>query len=143
MRLPAHAEVVVVGGGVIGTSAAFHLAEAGIDVLLLEQAGLASGSTSKAAGGVRAQFSDPLNVAIALRSLEAFGRFADRPGGEIDLRRVGYLFLLDRAEDVAAFERSIAMQNELGVPSRLVMPEEAARLSSLAGVDGVLAAAFC
>ena len=143
MSLPAHAEVVVVGGGVMGTSAAFHLAEAGIDVLLLEQAGLASGSTSKAAGGVRAQFSDPLNIAIALHSLEAFDRFAERPGAEIDLHRVGYLFLLDRADDVAAFERSIALQNELGVPSRLVTPEEAAALSPLAGLDGVLAAAFC
>jgi sarcosine oxidase subunit beta len=143
MSLPAHAEVVVVGGGVMGTSAAFHLAEAGVGVLLVEQAGLASGSTSKAAGGVRAQFSDPLNVAIALRSLEAFDRFAERPGGEIDLHRVGYLFLLDRADDVAAFERSVALQNELGVPSRLVTPEEAAALSPLAGLDGVLAAAFC
>ena len=120
MGLPSRAEVVVVGGGVMGTSTAFHLAEAGVDVVLVEQAGLASGSTSKAAGGVRAQFSDPLNVAIALRSLEAFDRFAERPGGEIDLRRVGYLFLLDRADDVAAFERSIAVQNDLGVPSRLV-----------------------
>lgn len=127
----------------MGTSTAFHLAEAGVGVLLVEQAGLASGSTSKAAGGVRAQFSDPLNVAIALRSLEAFDRFAERPGGEIDLHRVGYLFLLDRADDVAAFERSVALQNELGVPSRLVMPEEAAALSPLAGLDGVLAAAFC
>ena len=127
----------------MGTSAAFHLAEAGVDVLLVEQAGLASGSTSKAAGGVRAQFSDPLNVAIALRSLEAFDRFAERPGGEIDLHRVGYLFLLDRVDDVAAFERSVALQNELGVPSRLVTPKEAAALSPLAGLDGVLAAAFC
>jgi len=143
MTLPPHADVVVVGGGVMGTSTAFHLAEAGVGVLLLEQASLASGSTSKAAGGVRAQFSDPLNVALALRSLEAFGRFAERPGGEIDLHRVGYLFLLDRADDVAAFERSVTMQNELGVPSRIVSPQEAAVLSPLAGLDGVLAAAFC
>ena len=143
MSVPERAEVVVVGGGVMGTSTAFHLAEAGVDTVLLEQAALASGSTSRAAGGVRAQFSDPLNVAIALRSLEAFGRFADRPGGEIDLRRVGYLFLLDRVEDVAAFERSVALQNGLGVPSRLVTPAEAAALSPLAGLEGVLAAAFC
>ena len=140
--LPATAEVVVVGGGVIGTSAAFHLAEAGVDVLLLERAELASGSTSKAAGGVRAQFSDPLNIAIGLRSLKAFERFAERPGAEIDLHRVGYLFLLDREEDVPAFERSVALQNELGVPSRLVTVAEAAELSPLAGLDGVVAATF-
>jgi sarcosine oxidase, subunit beta len=142
MGVPATAEVVVVGGGVIGTSAAFHLAEAGVDTLLVERAELASGSTSKAAGGVRAQFSDPLNIAVGLRSLEAFERFVERPGAEIDLHRVGYLFLLDRDEDVAAFERSVALQNELGVPSRFVSLEEAAALSPLAGLDGVVAATF-
>ena len=132
----------MVGGGVIGTSAAFHLAEAGSEVLLLERAELASGSTSKAAGGVRAQFSDPLNIAIGLRSLEAFERFPERPGAEIDLHRVGYLFLLDREEDVPAFERSVALQNALGVPSRFVTLDEAATLSPLAGLDGVVAATF-
>ena len=94
--LPSRASVVVAGGGAMGTSVAFHLAEAGVeDVLLLERAELASGSTSKAAGGVRAQFSDELNVAIALRSLEAYGAFGVRPGWQIDLRRVGYLFSRD------------------------------------------------
>lgn len=141
--LPSRAEVVVVGGGVMGTSAAFHLAEAGADVLLLERDALASGSTSKAAGGVRAQFSDPLNIELALRSIRAFERFGERPGGEIDLRQVGYLFLLDRPEDVEAFEDAVALQNELGVPSRMLSPREAGALSPLAGLDGVLAAAFC
>ncbi|HEY8645885.1 MAG TPA: FAD-binding oxidoreductase [Gaiellaceae bacterium] len=143
MALPARAEVVVVGGGVMGTSISFHLAEAGCDVLLLERDALASGSTSRAAGGVRAQFSDELNIAIALRSLEAFDRFDSRPGGEIDLHKVGYLFLLDREEDVRVFERSVALQNAHGVPSRLIDPAEAKRLSPLAGVDGVIAATFC
>jgi sarcosine oxidase subunit beta len=141
-RVPERAEVVVVGGGVIGTSSAFHLAEAGLDVLLLEQSELASGSTSRAAGGVRAQFSDPLNIALGLRSLEAFARFPERPGAEIDLKQVGYLFLLDREEDVHAFERGIEVQNAHGVPSRFVSLEDARRLSPLAGLDGVLAAAY-
>ena len=137
------ADVVVIGGGVIGTSIAFHLAEAGVDVCLLERGELASGSTSRAAGGFRAQFSDPLNIAIGLRSIEAFTRFAERPGGEIDLAQVGYLFLLDRDEDVTAFERSVALQNELGVPSRFVSPAEIGELCPLAGVDGVVAATYC
>jgi len=141
--LPASADVVVVGGGVIGTSVAFHLAEAGVGVCLLERDQLAGGSTSRAAGGVRAQFSDPLNIAIGRRSIEAFERFGERPGVEIDLHQVGYLFLLDRAEDVAAFEASVALQNELGVPSRFVPLEEIEVLSPLAALDGVLAATFC
>ncbi len=133
---------MVVGGGVIGASAAFHLAEAGRSVVLCERGALASGSTTRAAGGVRAQFSDPLNIAIALRSLEAFRAFAERPGAEIDLRQVGYLFLLDRPGDVAVFERNVALQNALGVPSRVIDVAEARRLSPLIGTDGVLAAVF-
>jgi len=140
---PGSADVVVVGGGVIGTSIAFHLAEAGVDVCLLERDQLAGGSTSRAAGGIRAQFSDPLNIAIGLRSIEAFTRFAERPGAEIDLHQVGYLFLLDRADDVAAFEESVALQNELGVPSRFVEPGEIHELCPIAGLDGVLAATYC
>jgi glycine/D-amino acid oxidase-like deaminating enzyme len=144
-RPPARrASVVIVGGGVIGASIAFHLGEAGVeDVLLLERGELGSGSTSKGAGGVRAMFSDELNVRIALRSLEAWGAFGERPGWEIDLHRVGYLFLLDRDEDVTEFERGVEMQNRLGVPSRMVSVDEAHELSPLAGLDGVLAGAFC
>lgn len=140
--LPARAEVVVVGGGAIGASAAFHLAEAGVDVLLLERAELSSGSTGKAAGGVRAQFSDPLNVVMGRRSLEALQRFGDRPGYDVDLRQVGYLFLLDRESDVAEFERAVALQNELGVATRIVTPSEAVALAPLAGLDGVIAATY-
>ncbi len=138
------ASVVIVGGGVIGSSIAFHLAEAGVeDVLVLERAELGSGSTAKGAGGVRAMFSDDLNVRIALRSLDAWGAFGERPGWEIDLQRVGYLFLLSSDAEVAEFERSVAMQNELSVPSRMVSVEEARDLSPLAGMEGVVAAAFC
>jgi sarcosine oxidase subunit beta len=134
---------VIIGGGVIGVSTAFHLAEAGVtDVLLLEAGSLGSGSTSKAAGGVRAQFSDRVNIELGLRSLEALDAFATRPGGEIDLHRVGYLFLLDDQETVAAFERNVALQNSLGVPSRMISPAEAVALSPLISPDGLLAAAY-
>ena len=87
------ADVVIVGGGVVGVSAAFHLAEAGAKVVLLERDQLGSGSTSKAAGGFRTQFSDPLNIEIARRSLAASRPSTRRPGWEIGLHEVGYLFL--------------------------------------------------
>ena len=87
-------------------------------VVLLERDQLGSGSTSKAAGGVRAQFSDPLNIEIARRSLEAFEAFEERPGWDIGLHEVGYLFLFTREEDVERFRRDIELQNALGVPSR-------------------------
>ena len=137
------AEVVVVGGGVMGVSIAFHLAEAGVrDVVLVERDELGAGSTSKAAGGVRAQFSDEVNVRLGARSLEAFARFGDRPGQEIDLHRSGYLFLLSNAADVAAFERNVVLQNGLGVPSRMLEVAEAKALSPLISTEGRLAASY-
>ena len=81
----------------------------------IERAQLGSGSTSRAAGGVRTQFSDVLNIEIAKRSMAAFRDFARRPGWEIDFKQVGYLFVLNRADDVAAFEASVALQNECGL----------------------------
>ncbi|MEV0636788.1 FAD-binding oxidoreductase [Streptomyces sp. NPDC050619] len=137
------AQAVIVGGGVIGTSIARHLARAGVrDVVLVERDELAAGSTSKAAGGVRAQFSDDLNVRLGARSLEAFGRFEEETGHDIGLHRVGYLFLLSTPEEVASFEAGVRLQNSLGVPSRMITPKEARRLSPLISTDGLLAAAF-
>ncbi|SFQ59923.1 sarcosine oxidase subunit beta [Amycolatopsis arida] len=141
--LPRTASVVIIGGGVIGTSVAFHLAEAGVsDVVLVERDELGSGSTCKAAGGVRAQFSDELNIELGARGLDAFLRFRERPGQEIDLRQVGYLFLLSTPDQVVAFERDVALQNELGVASWMIDVDEARRLSPLIDTDGLLAAAF-
>ncbi len=134
--------MVIAGGGVIGVSVAFHLAEAGVDVLLCERGELGSGSSSRGAGGVRTMFSDELNVRICQRSLEAWRDFARRPGGELDLHEVGYLFLLTSPEEVEAFERSIELMHAVGAPAELLDPEQAARLSPLASMDGVLAAAL-
>jgi len=140
---PTSASVVVVGGGVIGLSAAYHLAASGVrDVVLVERDELGSGSTCKAAGGVRAQFSDAVNVELGLRSLRTFERFAEEFGQEIDLHQVGYLFLLDSPEHVALFEQNVALQHELGVPSRMLDVAEAKRLSPLVDTDGLLAAAY-
>lgn len=137
------ADAVIIGGGVMGVSIAYHLAAAGVrDLVLVERDELASGSTSKAAGGVRAQFSDELNIQLGARSLEALGRFQEEIGYDIGLHRVGYLFLLSTPEEVASFEAGVGLQNSLGVPSRLITPKEARKLSPLISTDGLLAAAF-
>ena len=134
--------MVIVGGGVVGTSAAFHLAEAGVDVVLIERAQLGSGSTSKAAGGVRTQFSDVLNIEIAKRSMAAFRAFERRPGWDIELKQVGYLFVLTSESDLEEFEHSVALQNECGLDSRMLTAGEALALCPLLEGDDILAAAF-
>jgi sarcosine oxidase subunit beta len=91
---------------------------------------------------VRTQFSDALNVEIAKRSLDAFRTFGRRPGWEIDLKRVGYLFVLSREPDVEKFERSVALQNEYGLASRMLTAGEARELCPLVQGDDILAGAF-
>ena len=131
---------MVIGGGALGAAPAFHLRRLGIDdVVLVERDALSSGSTSKSAGGIRAQFADELNIRIALRSLAEF----EEMGDEIAFRRHGYLFLLDREEDVAEFRHALALQQALGVPSRELTPAEARELVPQLAVDDLLAATFC
>ena len=133
------ADVVVIGGGVMGASVAWHLRELGIsDVVLVERGSLASGSTSKSAGGIRTQFADELNVRIALRSLDEFERMDG-----IDFRQHGYLFLLDNVADVGRFQTALALQHRLGVPSRELSVAEALALVPQLDADGLLAATFC
>ncbi len=140
--LPQKVDVVIVGGGVMGASTAFHLAEAGVSVLLVEKNELASGSTSKAAGGVRANFSDELNIAMGAHSLDLLADFNNRPGYEIDLHRPGYLFALFNSADVETFEKSTALHHKFGVESRMVTPSQAKEISPLLNVDDLLAASF-
>ena len=134
------AEVVICGGGALGASVAWHLGELGVtDVVLLERDTLASGSTAKSAGGIRTQFADELNIRIALRSLEGFKEMGD----EIDLHQWGYLFLLDRPEDVELFRAALGLQRSLGVPSEELDAEGARELVPQLDVEGVLAATYC
>lgn len=139
---PAETDVVVIGGGAIGASTAFHLAEAGVRVVLIEKDEIAAGSTSRSAGGVRAQFSHATNIALGSRSLEAFERFGERPGTDIDLKQHGYLFLLDNQADLDAFAASVELQQSMGVPSRILDVDEIAKLCPLVRTDDLVGGAF-
>ena len=141
--LPASAEVVVIGGGVIGVSALYHLAAAGCtSAILIEREVLGSGSTAAAAGGIRAQFSDELNVRVALECIRRFESFEDEIGVDIDFKQWGYLFLLE-AGDVAEFERSVEMQHRLGVPVRMLSATDALQIVPGMNLTGIAAATFC
>ncbi len=138
------ADVVVVGGGVVGASVAWHLTELGItDVVLVERDVLASGSTHASAGGVRTQFSDELNIRIALRSLAEFESFEDRFGVDIGFHQLGYLFLVNSLEDTELFRAALELQHELGVPSCALTPDEARRMVPQLETADLLGATFC
>jgi sarcosine oxidase subunit beta len=108
---------VIIGGGVMGASAAYHLAKRGVkDVVLLEKEEFfGQGATGRCAGGVRYQFATEVNIRLSLASLPMLERFPEEMNQQIDYRQCGYLFLLTNDKDIAAFERNVALQNKLGV----------------------------
>ncbi|NMR29136.1 NAD(P)/FAD-dependent oxidoreductase [Crystallibacter degradans] len=143
LQQPLSADVVIIGGGIMGVSSAFHLAEAGVkNVVLIERGELGTGSSAKPLGGVRATFSDPANVALGKRSLDAYGRFAGRFGVDIGLRRVGYLFLCRSSAEVLDCERSTLVQNEFGSNSRMVTPDEAVEINPFVAKEALLGASY-
>jgi sarcosine oxidase subunit beta len=139
------ADVVIVGGGCMGASVAYHLTRRGItDIVLVErEAQLGAGSTGRNAGGVRHQFSREQNIRLSIESIAAFERFEEDVGAGIDLHQDGYLFLLSHEADVEVFRASVARQRRLGVPVEWLTPGEAARLAPGLSTDGVIAATFC
>lgn len=142
--MPERADVVIVGGGIIGASIAYHLATKGVrDVVVLERDTLGSGSTSRNAGGVRLQFSTEVNVRLSQRSLPMLERFAQEMGVDPDFRQVGYLFLITDDKDVAAFERSLVLWQRLGVPAKRLDAAAVHELFPEIVVDDVQFATYC
>ncbi|MDT8306800.1 MAG: FAD-binding oxidoreductase [Anaerolineae bacterium] len=144
VSLPQRANVVVIGGGVMGASTAYHLALQGEgEVVLLEkQSFFGQGATGKCAGGIRYQFSTPINVQLSLLSLPMLERFEAETGQAIDLQWPGYLFLLTNETDVAKFRYNVAMQRKLGVETAWLSREEVRRMAPQLEVDDVLAATY-
>ncbi len=140
-----HADVVIIGGGVIGCSIAYHLAKRGCtDVVLLERNTLGSGSTERSAGGVRQQFSTPVNVAMGIYNVKAFERMAEELGCELIFNQYGYLFLLTREGDLADFKATVDMQRRLGVRDvEILTADEVAKEFPYLNVEDIVGASFC
>jgi len=138
-----HANVVIIGGGCIGTSAAYHLCKAGVEgVVLVEREFLASGSTGRCAGGMRQQWATRGNVILAKHSMAAFRNFQQELGQDIDFVQGGYLLTGYTAEMMEEFARHVKVQNSLGVNTRLVSPREVREIAPLLNTEGMLGAAY-
>jgi len=136
--------VVIVGGGVIGVSLAYHLAARGhTDVVVLERGQLGEGTTAKATGGIRQQFTSEINARLVRRSVDLFTRFREETGQPFDFRQHGYAFLLQRSEDVSAFTNAVEMQNRLDIPSRLLSPDEIQDVFPGVRTDDLAGATYC
>ena len=143
-ELPSKTNIVVVGGGVMGASTAYHLALKGEkNVVLLErQPFFGQGATGKCAGGIRYQFSTEINVRLSQISLPMLARFEEETGQSIDLQWIGYLFLLTNEADVRKFEGNVRMQNRLGVPTQWLSGDEVRQSVPQLNADDVLAGTF-
>ena len=131
--------LVVAGAGAIGASIAFHLVEQGADdVVLVDRAEIASGSTAKAMGGVRQQFSTVPEVRLAKESIRFFEEL-----GPSFFQQVGYLFLATTDDGLRTLEERQALQERLGVPVERLSPEEVARLAPGVATEDVLGGVVC
>jgi len=143
MALPRTTGVVIIGGGVVGCSIAYHLAGRGVrDVLVLERETVGSGTTSKAAGGIRAQFPTETEIRFSLEAIRVFERFTDEFGVDPGYKKIGYLFLVADADDLRGFEARIALQRRFGVDVRVIAPDDAKKLVPALRVDDLVGAVW-
>jgi glycine/D-amino acid oxidase-like deaminating enzyme len=146
MSAPRGAAVVVIGGGVVGASAAYHLAARGQrDVVIVDRGpGHGSGSTGRATGGFRAQYATAINVRLSLLAREKLRHFAEETGGEAGYMPVGYLWLARTSGELDVLRAGRALQHREGLTEAVeVTPDDIRRLNPAVQTDGILGGAFC
>jgi sarcosine oxidase subunit beta len=138
-------EVVVVGAGIVGLSIALYLRESGASVKVVDRAGIGAGASGLQPGGVRQQWGTQTNCLLVQESLRFYADVVERLQMRVDpaFRRCGYLFLAHSQRALERLQANVALQNGLGVPSRIVSPAEAAELVPGLDAAGVVGGAWC
>jgi sarcosine oxidase subunit beta len=138
------ADVVIIGGGVIGLSIAYHLGQrkAG-KIVLLEKGQLGEGSTSRCVGGIRTQFSTEINILFSLESMKTFDHFEEEFGVNPEFRRIGYLFLATTTSEMEVFKENVILQKRFGIPVEWLDSDEIRRRYPYLKMDDILAGTFC
>ena len=140
------AEVVIIGGGIVGSSVAYHLTAAGCrDVLVIERETVqGKGSTGKSMGGVRAQFSTPINIQMSLYSIPFYASFEERLGHPSGYRPQGYLFCATSENHMAYLRTNHAKQVAMGLEAvRLISGDDIRRMFPQLRGDDVVGGSFC
>jgi sarcosine oxidase subunit beta len=137
------ADIVVIGAGIMGLSIAYHLALLGVtNVTVVDKTYLCGGASGRNGGGVRAQWSSEANVRLMLEAIRVCREFAHEMKINVWFRQGGYLFLARGDEIRRRLEQSVALQNECGLPTRMLSPKEAKKLVPELDVSGVVAASY-
>jgi glycine/D-amino acid oxidase-like deaminating enzyme len=134
-------DVIVVGGGVNGVAIAFNLARRGVQVTLVERESIAAGPTGRACGIIRQHYSHEVTARMALKGLRIFQNFDDVVGGTCDFRQTGCVIPVG-PQDVSSLEANVALQQAVGVDTRLISLQELAELEPHADFRGIAAAAY-
>lgn len=133
----------MIGAGIMGLAVAYHLAELGVTkVTVVDRSYLCGGASGRNGGGVRAQFSSEANVRIMQESIRLCREFASKMRINVWFRQGGYLFLARNAAIRERLEKSVALQNDCGLATRMLTPGEARRIVPELDVDGLEAASF-
>ncbi len=138
-------DVAVVGAGVVGLAIARELAGRGARVAVFERTGIGSGASGVQPGGVRRQWGTPIACRLAGESADFYAAADEhlQPGVPLGFTRCGYLFLAHGEETLARLTANVRVQNDAGVPSRIVTASEAAELVPGLGVEWIVGGAWC